>query len=692
MLRLIIKSKKKKNCFVNLIKNYFLIKDIFLSRFEYFFIYILIFQIKNNIDNVLKGFNSTALAYGVTGTGKTHTIFGDMRKYVENFEYFTNKDPSSKENNFGGNSHDILISSENLQSDQVNKNIIFQDNFNLQKFIEEARSNGNNFELGVCVHAVDYLFNQISLQNNFKVFQIKISYLEIYNEQVIDLLVEKSPALMIVEDAQRGVLVPDLSEFVVNNSSELIQLIIKGNQRRTMAATGQNQFSSRSHAILQILVEQRSKIKDIKEEYLVSKFLLVDLAGSERGGLEKGIRTHEGKNINKSLLSLGNCINLLSDKSKKGAFVPYRDSKLTRLLKDSLGGNIMTVMIACVSPAAISYDETVNTLKYAMRARKIEKKITKNVKEVDVHISQYKEIIDSLKTEIEQLKQIIKDQQQMIHKGTINEVNDDYIIKTKDEDLYFKSESRHISKSSEKLKNNYIEKNKKNEAFDREEDKELNDLLTEKKKKDIDQSKGLHKASFDEANDSNKINLNNTNNYYKNKSIRCTNEKENNILNLRNSTESLDANNCKDFKNFNSEDNLNSICREPLNQRTDKSHLKESSTKKFNSSNNLKVTQTPNYNSNREMSVHSKGEHYQKITYESLHKKRTYTQKYLNESNNRINLSKRLFSDNQENRNNISSPVSINVKDFDIHGYRSFLNKSGDEEFNIDELEKHVEK
>ena len=141
--------------------------------------------------------------------------------------------------------------------------------------------------------------------------------------------------------------------------------------------------------------------------------------------MEKGIRTHEGKNINKSLLSLGNCINILSDKSKKGAFVPYRDSKLTRLLKDSLGGNIMTVMIACVSPAAISYDETVNTLKYAMRARKIEKKITKNVKEVDVHISQYRDIIDSLKSEIEQLKQIIKEQQMIIHKGNIN-IDDEF--------------------------------------------------------------------------------------------------------------------------------------------------------------------------------------------------------------------------------------------------------------------------
>jgi hypothetical protein len=265
--------------------------------------------------------------------------------------------------------------------------------------------------MGCCIHAVDYLFNEIGLNiSDEKKFQVKISYLEIYNEQVIDLLVDSTSNLMIVEDPQKGIIVPDLSEYSVKSSKELITLIIKGNSKRTMAATGENLFSSRSHAILQIIVEQKTKIRDTKEEYLLSKFLLVDLAGSERSGLEKGIRSQEGKNINKSLLSLGTCINLLSDKSKKGSFVPYRDSKLTRLLKDSLSGNIMSVMISCISPSPTCYDETVNTLKYATKARKIEKTISKNVKEVQVHISQYKEIIDTLKSEILQLKNVIKNQ------------------------------------------------------------------------------------------------------------------------------------------------------------------------------------------------------------------------------------------------------------------------------------------
>jgi len=192
---------------------------------------------------------------------------------------------------------------------------------------------------------------------------------------------------MIVEDPSRGIVVPDLMEFNVSDSSEVIKLIIEGNQRRTMAPTGQNQFSSRSHAIIQIMVEQKSKVRDTKEEVIYSKFLLVDLAGCERGGLEKGIRSQEGANINKSLLALGTCINILSDKTKKGCFVPYRDSKLTRLLKDSLGGNIMTGMISCVSPSYLTYDDTMNTLKYSSRARTIQKKITKNVNQVDAHIS-----------------------------------------------------------------------------------------------------------------------------------------------------------------------------------------------------------------------------------------------------------------------------------------------------------------
>lgn len=135
-----------------------------------------------------------------------------------------------------------------------------------------------------------------------------------------------------------------------------------------MAATQANTVSSRSHAILQFF---------ISTDKYTTKLSLVDLAGSERASVNenKGLRLQEGANINKSLLALGNCINVLAENKKKAAFVPYRDSKLTRLLKDSLGGNTRTIMIACVSPSFHCHEENVNTLKYASRARAIKKKI-----------------------------------------------------------------------------------------------------------------------------------------------------------------------------------------------------------------------------------------------------------------------------------------------------------------------------
>jgi kinesin family protein 18/19 len=246
-------------------------------------------------------------------------------------------------------------------------------------------------------------------QDNKK-FAIKISYLEIYNEQVIDLLDERQGQLMIVEDPVRGVFVPERREIEVDHPSELIDLIIEGNGRRTMASTTANQFSSRSHAILQISIQTTESSLGKNGQTVYSKLSLIDLAGSERAAStsNRGQRMVEGANINKSLLALGNCINILSDKHKQGSFVPYRDSKLTRLLKDSLGGNTKTCMIACISPSYHCYEESVNTLKYAERARRIKKKTRRNIKEVEVHMSKYKEIIDSLKGEIDVLRHQLK--------------------------------------------------------------------------------------------------------------------------------------------------------------------------------------------------------------------------------------------------------------------------------------------
>ena len=341
-------------------------------------------SIKSMIDKILLGYNSTALAYGVTGTGKTYTIFGDL---------------------------------------------------------------SNNFkEEGIIFKACDYLFEKIALNNNNDIsYNIKVSYIEIYNEIVKDLINENSTSLMIVEDAQKGVICPNAKEIIINDSVELKKIINESNKRRTMASTNQNQFSSRSHAILQMILEKKVKKSEDNYELSFSKFLVVDLAGSERGG-ERGKRREEGANINKSLFTLGNCLNILSEKSNMGKFVPYRDSKLTRLLKDSLGGNILTVMLACISPWLSAYDETLSTLNYAFKAKKITKKVMKNIQEININKLQYKEIIDTLKNEIMQLKKIIKNQEiklkekieidkkeineDNIDSNEINSMKDNYEIRT----------------------------------------------------------------------------------------------------------------------------------------------------------------------------------------------------------------------------------------------------------------------
>ena len=331
--------------------------------------------IKPTINNVINGYNSTTLAYGVTGTGKTHTIFGDL-----------------------------------------------------------ALSNGED---GVAIKACEYLFNKLNKEYFSDDYEIKVSYIEIYNENVIDLLNNENEniSLMIIEDPNKGVYVHNVKEFIINNTNELKKLICQGNKRRTMAPTNQNKFSSRSHAILQLSLKRKTyNEKNNNFDIYYSKFLIVDLAGSERGGLEKGKRREEGANINKSLFTLGSCINILSDNNRNGKFIPYRDSKLTRLLKDSLGGNILTVMLVCVSPSGESYDESISSLNYANRAKKIKKKIFQNKKEVDLieennnefnlknsgNNNQYEEIIGSLKNEIFQLKNIIKEQQNKLRNNNIN--------------------------------------------------------------------------------------------------------------------------------------------------------------------------------------------------------------------------------------------------------------------------------
>ena len=184
---------------------------------------------------------------------------------------------------------------------------------------------------------LEELFSKISSYSSERDYKIKLWYLEIYNENIKDLLSQNDETCDLREDPQKGTIVSNITELNVSSSKDIIHLLRKGNKNRTQEATNANETSSRSHAILQVLVEYKDKITGLDAEIKIGKLSLIDLAGSERAKdtLNKGMRLIEGGNINRSLLTLGNCINALCEANEKGTkpYIPYRDSKLTRLLK-----------------------------------------------------------------------------------------------------------------------------------------------------------------------------------------------------------------------------------------------------------------------------------------------------------------------------------------------------------------------
>lgn len=204
------------------------------------------------------------------------------------------------------------------------------------------------------------LFDKIASQSNIRKFDVAVSYLEVYNEQVINLL-DKSGPLKLREDTN-GVIVTGLALKPIYNADDLLQLLLQGNSNRTQHPTDANAESSRSHAIFQVHI----RITEIKAGMKrMAKLSMIDLAGSERAASTQGMgpRFKEGASINKSLLALGNCINKLADGLKH---IPYRDSNLTRILKDSLGGKCQTLMVVNVSMSALTYEDTYNTLKVSI--------------------------------------------------------------------------------------------------------------------------------------------------------------------------------------------------------------------------------------------------------------------------------------------------------------------------------------
>ncbi|EFH53996.1 KICP-02 [Arabidopsis lyrata subsp. lyrata] len=298
------------------------------------------------VDGLFHGYNATVLAYGQTGSGKTYTMGTAFKDGTRN---------------------------------------------------------------GLIPQVMSALFNRIDSVKHQMGFQLHVSFIEILKEEVLDLLdsvpfnrlangtpgkvvLSKSPVQ--IRESPNGVItLSGATEVPITTKEEMASCLEQGSLTRATGSTNMNNESSRSHAIFTITLEQMHKIpsisvvkdtvdEDMGEEYCCAKLHLVDLAGSERAKRtgSGGVRLKEGIHINRGLLALGNVISALGDekKRKEGAHVPYRDSKLTRLLQDSLGGNSKTVMIACISPADINAEETLNTLKYANRARNIQNKPVAN--------------------------------------------------------------------------------------------------------------------------------------------------------------------------------------------------------------------------------------------------------------------------------------------------------------------------
>uniref|UniRef100_A0A7N6A7S7 Kinesin motor domain-containing protein n=1 Tax=Anabas testudineus TaxID=64144 RepID=A0A7N6A7S7_ANATE len=318
------------------------------------------------IEGCFEGYNATIFAYGQTGSGKTYTM---------------------------GTGFDVNIVDE---------------------------------ELGIIPRAVHHLFKGIEERRQaaqeqgrpVPEFKINAQFLELYNEEVLDLFdstrdMKQKSHIKIHEDANGGIYTVGVTTRTVSSEAEMMQCLKLGALSRTTASTQMNVQSSRSHAIFtihlcQVRVCQENENDNEMDEYetLTAKFHFVDLAGSER--LKRtgatGDRAKEGISINCGLLALGNVISALGDRSKRASHVPYRDSKLTRLLQDSLGGNSQTMMIACISPSDRDFMETLNTLKYANRARNIKNKVMVNQDKASQQISALRTEIARLQMELMEYK------------------------------------------------------------------------------------------------------------------------------------------------------------------------------------------------------------------------------------------------------------------------------------------------
>ena len=410
--------------------------------------------IKPCLINIQKGKNYTILAYGQTGTGKTYTMFGGDWSFNEEYYNYNNSA--------------VKVNDENKKDELLKNNIVIDT---------------NNEKNGIIPNLIMELYKifkgnndgEKNAENNNNII-ITCSYIQIYNEKIYDLLdlssEEKTslsnnriPPLKIRNDKRSGLIIEGANEIRASSYNDIFDILETGEKNRKIRQTNKNTMSSRSHTIFMINIEDT--ISNFK-----SKIKLCDLSGSERyNNSDKYEREHiyEMKNINKSLFSLGNVINALAQKKK---YVPYKDSKLTRILEDSLRGNSSIYLIATISPNENNIDETFHTLKFADRAHSIMIKISPNQLVLNnINNNEYDFAYGYRKNkEIEKLKEELSGLKNLVYlkenKNSFNSIQEQF--------LSLKKENNELKKSLEKINNinsfhKIIKENNKLK-------KELNDL------------------------------------------------------------------------------------------------------------------------------------------------------------------------------------------------------------------------
>ncbi|KAI4316588.1 hypothetical protein L6164_024557 [Bauhinia variegata] len=340
---------------------------------------------KDIIQGAMEGFNGTAFAYGQTSSGKTFTM------------------------------------------------------------------NGSETDPGVIPRAVQEIFEKTQMMSD-REFLIRVSYMEIYNEEINDLLVVENQKLQIHESLERGIFVAGLREEIVNNAEQVLNLLEAGEVNRHFGETNMNVRSSRSHTIFRMVIESKRKDSNPAGDYStsdavrVSVLNLVDLAGSERIAKTGagGVRLKEGKYINKSLMVLGNVINKLSDGSKQRGHIPYRDSKLTRILQPALGGNAKTSIVCTVAPEEVHIEETKGTLYFASRAKRITNCVQVNEILTDAAL------LKRQKLEIEELRRKLE--------GSHAEVLEQEILKLRNDLLKYELERENLEMELEEERKSHEER------------------------------------------------------------------------------------------------------------------------------------------------------------------------------------------------------------------------------------------